>query len=416
MKIRRLSLVLWTLSLVILVSGVAISFVLVQSSLTSQRDQLKVRTQSIANALSKDTIDTLTATEEDLESEQYLTLKQSLQSIAEVNEDIEFVYITKLIDENVYFLADSEPAGSEDESPPGQLYEEVDIHYVGIHNGSPADAIGPTTDRWGTWISGVAPIIKDEEVIAVLGIDIPANDYFRSIYINIAIVMAPTLFFIFTLLLYARLGSQKERELSSNLEVMSIVVGGIKSPLEQTKLLAQDLNNKLAGNPEFQVAVTKMLGALDRISESITDIVHVQTEPVHKSTSMTDRLDVVATINEILEQSLASVQAKRISLNVASDWPASYVITNDLKEFNRVVTTFFAELVERTQVGDAVDVTFIEDSTNWAMQARTGQDLSRGTSDLLNTELIGRIGARVTYTAKTITLTFTRSGDEIKRG
>ncbi|MBK8638795.1 MAG: hypothetical protein IPN92_11130 [Chromatiaceae bacterium] len=58
----------------------------------------------------------------------------------------------------VFFFVDSEPAGSESYSPPGQSYDEVSAvaHRVFVDRVEAVE--GPVTDRWGTWVSGLIPI------------------------------------------------------------------------------------------------------------------------------------------------------------------------------------------------------------------------------------------------------------------
>ena len=87
----------------------------------------------------------------------------------------------KQVNDRIVFLADSESVDSEDYSYPGQIfYEASPIDYEPYINKQ--TVVTPETqDRWGLWISVLVPIIDDNEVIAVLGLDFDAN-HFKKVH------------------------------------------------------------------------------------------------------------------------------------------------------------------------------------------------------------------------------------------
>ena len=82
-------------------------------------------------------------------------------------------------DGTVFFFADSESIGSADESPAGQIYEEISPEYLRAFQPGAEIVAGPVTDRWGTWISALEPIRdpRTDNLIAVLGMDIAARTW-----------------------------------------------------------------------------------------------------------------------------------------------------------------------------------------------------------------------------------------------
>ena len=79
----------------------------------------------------------------------------------------------------VFFLADAEDENSRDYSPPGQTYPEASPALLRVFSSGAPYVEEPYRDRWGEWTSGLAAV-KDQatgKVIAVLGIDIPANQW-----------------------------------------------------------------------------------------------------------------------------------------------------------------------------------------------------------------------------------------------
>jgi len=109
----------------------------------------------------------------------YKDVKAALEELVNINKDVRFAYILGKADDNLYFIVDGENVNSKDYSPPGQVYPEAKKeHFQLFEDGKPA-VIGPQTDRWGTWVSALIPIEYTEtgEVIAVLGMDYPANTW-----------------------------------------------------------------------------------------------------------------------------------------------------------------------------------------------------------------------------------------------
>ena len=118
----------------------------------------------------------LAGAESDLENSDYLRLKEQLMRLRAATAGVRFYYLVRQIGDRIVFLVDSEPPGSADESPPGQVYEEVTSSLRNVFAGGGGVIEGPETDRWGTWFSGFAPLMDETgQIIAVLGVDIAAT-------------------------------------------------------------------------------------------------------------------------------------------------------------------------------------------------------------------------------------------------
>ena len=93
------------------------------------------------------------------------------------NGDVRFIYLTGLKDNEAIFLLDSADPSSFDYSPPGEVYPDASPELFRSFATDEPFVEGPVSDRWGTWVSGLAPISdpSDNRVIAVLGLDINAT-------------------------------------------------------------------------------------------------------------------------------------------------------------------------------------------------------------------------------------------------
>ncbi|KUL20640.1 response regulator [Chlorobium limicola] len=122
----------------------------------------------------------LTGTPADLDKSGYRDLKSHFSSVCRVREKCRFVYLIGMKpDGTLFFYADSEPEGSPDISPPGQIYQEASVCLRHVFTSGKADVEGPLPDRWGIWVSGFLPVVdsRSGNVVAVLGMDIEAADW-----------------------------------------------------------------------------------------------------------------------------------------------------------------------------------------------------------------------------------------------
>lgn len=110
---------------------------------------------------------------------------QRLRKVRQVVPDLRYVYLMNNVDGQVRFLADSDDAPCSDYSLESGLYDEASVELKQVFNDGQAFFEGPLTDRWGEWISGIAPIHDFEtgQVVAVLGLDVDAKAYSEKVAI-----------------------------------------------------------------------------------------------------------------------------------------------------------------------------------------------------------------------------------------
>ncbi|MBN1424076.1 PAS domain S-box protein [Candidatus Fermentibacteria bacterium] len=175
---------------VVLCAG-AIGLVIHRTDARMRADLLD-HAQSIAAALHVGEISALTGTPADTASTDYSRLKEQLARIRQATPACRFLYLMgRRADGAVVFLADSEPPGSPDESPPGQVYEEATALLLRAFDTGLAATEGPVTDRWGPWISGLVPAVDSStgRVVALVGMDIDAGGWTRRILWSVAFTM-----------------------------------------------------------------------------------------------------------------------------------------------------------------------------------------------------------------------------------
>lgn len=166
----------------------------------SNEQNLINRTQTIAKLFTAKEIASLSGSENDLNNSTYISIKERMISVREINSDIRFAYLIGARDGEIFFYGDSEKVDSSDYSPPGQAYEEVSPYIRRMFETKEA-VFGPAKDRWGFWTSALVPIVDADtgNVVAVFGVDIPAGKYVVDILIY---VFSPLLFVLLILMFH----------------------------------------------------------------------------------------------------------------------------------------------------------------------------------------------------------------------
>jgi len=143
------------------------------------REQLTQEAMLAAAGFSPSEFEGLAASDPDVDKTTYRRLKSKLHLLCQSGDSYRFAYLMTLRMGAPVFLADSEPDGSADESQPGDQYEDASQIFLSIFSSLKAMTEGPEADRWGTWISGLAPVpgVMISGSPVVLGLDCDAGDW-----------------------------------------------------------------------------------------------------------------------------------------------------------------------------------------------------------------------------------------------
>lgn len=165
---------------------VVLCTIFVRYTWTTQKNATNNRimriTETSAALLDGEALKYLKVSPEDEGTVTYESIKYRLMNMVKVNKDIRFAYLYTQRNEKLYFMVDSEPTGSEDLSPPGQLFSEANVIDSKPFADGRSVITNPVTDRWGTWISVLVPLKNPEtsKTIAVFGVDYPAENFYSD--------------------------------------------------------------------------------------------------------------------------------------------------------------------------------------------------------------------------------------------
>lgn len=137
-----------------------------------------------ARAIDQKRLQNLQGNSADLNSKDYIRIKEQLIQIRQAHPKCRFLYlIGRRNDGTVFFYLDSQLPNSIDYAPPGLPYEEVSEEYLKVFDTGIQRTVGPIKDRWGILMTSLVPIYSHEtnDLIAILGMDIDAKDWRREI-------------------------------------------------------------------------------------------------------------------------------------------------------------------------------------------------------------------------------------------
>ncbi|MBF0571431.1 MAG: response regulator [Candidatus Omnitrophica bacterium] len=151
-----------------------------------QRARLLNISQQVTSVMDDALVRKLTGSASDVNTLAYRALKDQLQNLRKAMTHIRFIYLMRKAGGKIVFLVDSEPIGSKDESPAGQVYDEVPRAVYDVFDSSKSIVGVPYTDRWGSWISVFSPLndYRTGKLIGVLGIDQNAHDFSYAVAHN----------------------------------------------------------------------------------------------------------------------------------------------------------------------------------------------------------------------------------------
>jgi PAS domain S-box-containing protein len=145
------------------------------------RKGLMSRARTSALALSIADVASLEAKSEDQNKATYLRIKEQLSRIRQANVDCRFIYLLAMKDGCTRFLVDSEPEDSPDCSPPGQVFDDASPRLLAAFTSRDEFIEGPIPDDWGVWVSALTPLPGSPGSTVMLGMDIAAEDWARTI-------------------------------------------------------------------------------------------------------------------------------------------------------------------------------------------------------------------------------------------
>ncbi len=202
----------WIFASLIILLGGTIGYKLDRYSQKIKRNDIERVAKTLSVAINYQNIEALKGDSSDIQTPEYKRLKEQLTMVLDKNSEYRFIYLMRIKEGKVIFLLDNQSTQNSiktlDSSlaSVGQIYEDTTTGLMNVFRDHRATVTGPEKDIWGTFYSGLAPVIspKTGELIAVLGVDVLENEWNHNRILSHGFVTLFTLLFIVALYLLLR--------------------------------------------------------------------------------------------------------------------------------------------------------------------------------------------------------------------
>ncbi len=204
--IKRINRRILILLLLVFAVGVALMWWVAHSAEKHLRAELLEQARIAAQAINIERVASLSGSEKDINTPAYQRIKSQLALMRNARHKCRFLYLMgQRTDGAVFFFVDSLSADSEDYAPPGLVYKEVSDSYLRTFDTKKEAVVGPVTDRWGILVTALIPLrdLRTGNLLAVLGMDVDANDWNKEILGRCFIPFVAMLLFAVLILLLA---------------------------------------------------------------------------------------------------------------------------------------------------------------------------------------------------------------------
>jgi signal transduction histidine kinase len=332
------------------------------SSSRQMHRQLSERSQSIAAALGSSQVSKLQGTSNDGDTQTYKALKAQLADIKRANPDARSMYLMGRHHGRLFFYVDSEQPSSPDYSPAGDWYDDgtdADVHSFDI--GKPF-VEGPTSDSYGTFISGLAPIYKPNgQVQAVLGIDVDAHTYYRDIFYAASIPLAVGFSIILIIVVFEFIRRRNQQLLALRSELVSVASHELRNPITGIRWAADSLQ-RMSGD-DLQTRLSRAIyQSAVRLQASTDDILEISHAMNQRALDIKP-VDMSKLMREVLDTQSLSAEQKGVHLLTDPTWPPQLILKCDADQMKRALHNIVSNAIKYTKQGTNVTVAYKQDNT-----------------------------------------------------
>ncbi len=213
---RNLALVAGAMA-VLLIGGALLTWLTIHKTDRAMRQSLLEQARLAARMINMDHVKALKGDNTDLGTHDYERLKTQLAAVKDASQNCRFVYLMGgRPNGELFHLVDNEPPDSQASSLPGQEFTEGREEFRRAMSTGAEVVAGPETDHLGTWVSAVVPLNDptSEKTVALLGMDVDASRWRRSVLVAAAGPTALTLLALVLLVLSVLLARSRHRMLA----------------------------------------------------------------------------------------------------------------------------------------------------------------------------------------------------------
>lgn len=356
---------------VIFIAGLTLTYYVYNFAKDSHLESLVQSAQIMAISLQAEEIKQLQGSETDLTNPAYLKLKEKLQKVITIQPDVKFVYLTGYRDNLFFFYVDSEDPNSEDYSPPGQTYPEADHSFFDAYQTGNANVTGPTADRWGNWISALAPIFDPAtgQVLALVGMDIDASYHQSYVLTNTSIPALITLFLLILAFVGQRISRHEQQITELKSEFVSIASHELRSPLNGITWALDNIVKAPNLTPDQTSRIAEIKSTTGNLMNNVNDILNASTITDNsKSQLRLEPVDLNHILESVIEQQSLTAQERKIEIGIHNLPPGSHHIKADKEKLKRAFNNILSNSIKYSPDNSAIRISFQQTAENYIIQ------------------------------------------------
>jgi signal transduction histidine kinase len=327
------------------------------------RHELQERAQTIASALGDHEVSQLSGSSLDEEKEAYVTLKRQLAAVKKANQDVRSIYLAGENDGRVFFFVDSEQPGSRDYSPAAEWYDDATPAFKGVFTKNAATVEGPVSDNFGTFISGLAPVdstdAQGKHPVALLGIDVDADRYWRDIIIAMAIPLTTGLSLVLIIIIFEWIRRRNLQLLDLRSELVSVASHELRTPIIGIKWGAESLETIVTDQKALPYikAIRNSALSLQASADDILELTHA----INNRKVVLKPTNVTKLVRDVFDTQQLTAEQKNVELALDESMDDDLTIMLDADKMRRVLHNMISNAIKYTQEGTAVTVSYQHD-------------------------------------------------------
>lgn len=360
-KIHTITLI--TVLLLVLISVISAAWFGVAAR-DDLHEHLSERSQSIAAALGPAEISKLKGDASDSDTAPYTGLKATLAEVKKANPDARSIYLMGEQGGQLFFFVDSEPPESEDYSSAGTHYDEGTPEDHAIFANGQAFVEGPVKDNYGVFISGLAPIFDSTTggVLAVLGIDVDADTYWRNIIFAVLIPLLIGAVVILVIVVFERIRQHNAELLALRSELVSVASHELRTPITGIRWAAESLR-KISGDERVLKMADAIASSALHLQSSTNDILELSHATSSRSLTIKPT-DLPQLVNEVVETQALSAEEKNITITFDEYWPQKLTLNIDPDQMRRAIHNVVSNAIKYTKNDTTITISYQQDAAH----------------------------------------------------
>jgi signal transduction histidine kinase len=327
----------------------------------SIRQDLRQTSQTVAAALGPDQVMQLKGVSEDAELSVYSDLKHQLAGIKKIDHKVRSIYLAGQRGGRLFFYVDSEQPSSDQYSPAAQWYDDATPEFKSVFKTGQPLVEGPVSDSFGSFISGLAPILtpNSDKVTAVIGMDVDASAYWRDIIFAAALPLASGLCLILVITIFEWIRRRNVQLLALRSELVSVASHELRNPITGIRWAAESVQ-RLTTDPKVQPLARAILNSAIRLQASTDEILEL-THAMNRRELSIAPADLTKLIHEVLDTQALSAQQKSITLELSPTWPAELTVNCDAEKLKRVLHNLISNSIKYSGEHTKVAILYASD-------------------------------------------------------